>query len=318
MSGGFAGANPFRATQEGLLQKGISLLGYDFRNSTIRTPTTKTIGIDTLPTGATYDGTRIVTLSTGDNCTFNNWDCRGKDFTINNGAIVVFNDCKFSPYFIANEIMIDVYSHNTTATFNYCDFDGLRSQTGTPTVMSRMRGGFVNNTVTYNYCSFHGIPGDATNGSLTAYYCWFYDTGYAAGFHCDFTQIIDGHDVNVSYCLIDGSDYGLPEPMNNCLRLYAEATGAVNNVLCHHNIIVNAGQAAPIILGNRISGGPTLMGTGASNFELHDNWIRKVAAPGYYTQTAGEVPTGYARWYNNLDLDTLATIAAPSGWTGAP
>lgn len=311
--GGASGSIP------ALIQAGISLLGYDFRNTGARSALTNVFTSvtpgSTLVAGATRRATigQQHLVDVVGSVSLSNWDLSGASFVLAASASLTLTDCKSAPDLTQAAINIDVSNNNCTVICDYCEFDGLKMTATFPSCFARVRSTTTGSSLHISHSRFHGMGGDALNGvALTVDHCWFYDAAYGSGAHPDFQQLTTGSNISFTYCLMDGTNAGQPDNINNCIRMVAESGGTVDTMEVGNCIIVsNNASQPPIALGNRTGNTPPgTDGVAATNFNIHDNYVRKGSSDYVYAIYG---PSGGANyWINNKDLDSLSLISAPA------
>ncbi len=191
----------------------------------------KTLGVDTLPSGAVLSGGALIISSS---CTFGDSSGTGDRWNLTsasalfgivirgNSTVVTFWDCLFQPQ--PNDPAVndpqnyglqipDDSTTHPTVTLNYCTFDGgkYQSNVGVGGVWGAALYLLMGSTVTVSHCKFTGMGDDVikvTNASLTMNNTLVQAYGWNQNSDADGIQQISGS-INLNNCIYDISDGAL-------------------------------------------------------------------------------------------------------------
>lgn len=282
-----------------------------------RTAPTKVLGVDTLPSGFTYDGQFLRGTGTA---TMDNWDLtsiasNGYVYTDGSGT-VTFNDCIFGfhPSTTASYSLVSGDTGTPSTVCNYCTFDGDRTGQDGPSSGVLGKAG----TLTLNYCDVVGQPEDGiktTGGDLIARYCRIQNVGWDIDSDPDGMQI-GGGSADVQYCLFDvrdGSELGgayTGQPLNNFFRAESFAA-AISSIIFKNNICVGI-QAYSAAGGFTSIDAKDINPNAITSVLYENNAIEKGKSVYTYQDGSARYPTMTAgEWINNIDFDDSSTIPVP-------
>lgn len=307
----------------------------------IRTPTQKTLGIDTLPANCSFSGTFLAITG---NATFNNWNFSipGFLYIYVDGAATTatFNDCNFGPTVNDPAVArtdfygIKVSDNGTAATanFNYCTFNGGKFNSNlavngpwSGTVIYILTGA----TVTATKCRFTGIPYDVvkvTNATYNQIDCLIEAFGWNLNSDADGVQQISGT-INIERCLYDIIDGDLNslasvfpgQPPNSALFCTIDTPSTQDGAVTVKNNIFKGfstygtSKGTPFNVVN-VADNHTATGNGWHiRNGIWQNNVIEIGNSGYWIYGGTETSAvSIASWTTNRDYFTGSLIAAPS------